>query len=131
MIHETSNTFDRHAIAARKRLPGRFVESTVGHLPKEISRATRYMLFYRALVTAKVIDTRHCRSPLVQGGLEIPIEVNVTMTCNPENKAAMKKFEEHVTLMYAEPAVEDGEFEDITKEILEELADTDTDEEVS
>lgn len=120
MIHEPSNAFDRHAIAARKKLPGRLVESTVGHLPKEVSWATRFMLFYGALVSAKVVDTRYRRSPLVQEGLEIPVEVNVTTTCNPENKVAMEKCEEHVTMKYAEPA-ENGEFED--------LADTDTDEE--
>ena len=58
-----------------------------------------------------------------KGDWKSPTEVNVTRTCNPENKEAMKKFEEHVTMMYAEPA-EDGEFEDITKEILEELTRT-------
>ena len=43
-IHESDNPYDRFAIAARKRLPGSLlIESTVGHLPKEISRITRYM----------------------------------------------------------------------------------------
>ena len=70
---------DTHTIAARKRLPGSVIlESTVGHLPKEISRATHYIMLYGALFTVQVIDTHHQRSPLVQGGLEIPIEVTVT-----------------------------------------------------
>ena len=43
-IHESDNGHDRYAIAARKRLPGSMlVESTVGHLPKEISSATRFI----------------------------------------------------------------------------------------
>ena len=125
-IHESDNMVDRNAIAARKRLPGLAVESTVGHLPKEISRSTRYILFYGAIVTAKVIDTHHRRSPLVQGGLEIPIEVTLTMKYSLENKEAMVKYEELVTEQYKEP--EDGKFEDITKEVLEGL-DSETDEE--
>ena len=37
-IHKRSNLYDRYAIAARKSMPRVVaVESTVGHLPKEIS----------------------------------------------------------------------------------------------
>ena len=125
-IHESDNAVDRNAIAARKRLPGSIVESTIGHLPKEISRATRYIMFYGAIVTVKVIDTHHRRSPLVQGGLEIPIEVTVTMKCSLANEAALTKYKELVTKNYKEP--EDGKFEDITNEVLQDL-DSDTDEE--
>ena len=129
MIHERDNAIDRHAITARKRLPGALAVSTVGHFLKKIPRATRFILFYGALVTAKVIDTHHRRSPVVQGGLEIPIEVKVTMSCNSENKEALEKFKEQLTLKHKE-AGEDGKFEDITKEILEELFDdTGTEEE--
>lgn len=127
LIHESDNTVDRYAIAARKRLPGSvLLESTIGHLPKEISRATRYIMFYGALVTAKVTETHHRRSPLLQGGLEIPIEVTVKMKTSPEDMKAMAKYEELVTKYYKEPA--DGKFEDVTKEILEGL-ESDTDEE--
>ena len=42
-IHDRHNAFDLHAIAARKRLPASpLLESTVNHLPKEISIITRY-----------------------------------------------------------------------------------------
>ena len=119
-IHESDNAVDRNAIAARKRLPGSAAESTIGHLPKEISRATRYIMFYGAIVTAKFIDTHHRRSPLIQGGLEIPIEVSVTMKYSLENKKALVEL---VTKLYKEP--EDGKFEDVTDEGL----DSDTDEE--
>jgi hypothetical protein len=51
-IHES----DPYAIAARKRLPGTLMESTVGHLPKEISRITRYCM-----------DTHRHQSPLGAG----------------------------------------------------------------
>ena len=50
-------------------------------------------------------------------GLEIPIEVTVTMPYSPANKEAMMKYEDLVNKRYKEP--EDGKFEDATKEILE------------
>ena len=127
-IHESDNVHDRYAIAARKRLPGSMlVESTVGHLPKEISRATRFIMFYGAIVTVKVIDVHHHRSPLVQGGLEIPIQVTAKMTYSAENKDAMVTYEELIHKLYKEPV--DGIFEDVTREILQDL-ESDTDEEM-
>lgn len=78
-LHESDNVYDRFAITARKRLPGSpLIESTVGHLPKEISRITRYIMLYGAILSVKVMDP-HRRSPLVEGGLEIPVQVNVVM----------------------------------------------------
>ena len=40
--YEINNCYDRHAIAETKRLRGRLADFTVGHLPWEISRATRF-----------------------------------------------------------------------------------------
>ena len=118
-VHEHGNRYDRFAIAARKRLPGTTSASTVGHLPKEISRVTRYLLFYGAVVTARVLDTHHRRSPLIQGGLEVPIEVHVKMEQNSRNKDAISKYEALVNQLYKEPV--DGTFDDITPSILKDL----------
>ena len=41
-VHERNNPYDRYVVATRKSMPG-FVEPTVGHLPKEMSRVTRLM----------------------------------------------------------------------------------------
>ena len=41
-FYEINNCYDRHAIAETKRLRGRLADFTVGHLPWEISRATRF-----------------------------------------------------------------------------------------
>ena len=79
-IHESGNPYDHYAIAARKSLPGTLaVESTVGHLPREICRLTRFIMLHCAIVVIKVTDTQHRRSPLVQEGLEIPVQVTVKM----------------------------------------------------
>ena len=85
--------------------------------------------FHEGLVTAKVMDTRHRRSHLKQGGLEIPIHVVVMMPYSPANKEAMIMYEDLVNKRYKEP--QDGKFEDATKEILEAVSgnsDTDEDE---
>ena len=126
-IHKRSNPYDRYAIEARKSLPGtRVVESTVGHLPREISRLTRFIMQHGAIVVVKVLDTHHRRSPLVQGGLEISIELIVRMEYSPQNKDAMLKYESLVKQYYKEPV--DGIFEDVTNTVLKDLED-DADEE--
>ena len=44
----------------------------VGHLPIEISRITRFIIARGAIVEAQLTAAHYRRSPLVQGGLEIP-----------------------------------------------------------
>ncbi len=67
-------------------------------------------MFYGAIVTAKVTDTKHRRSPLIQGGLEVSIKVTVTMNASPEQWQSMKN------LLPKEPV--DGKLEDVTNDIL-------------
>jgi len=66
-----------------------------------------------------VIDTRHRRSPLVQGGLEIPIQVTVEMDLTEKNRQCLDKYETLVGEKYKEPV--DGKFEDATDSILQRL----------
>ena len=44
--HESRNNFDRYEIAAFKTLPGTIRPSVVGHLPREISRFTYYVIVH-------------------------------------------------------------------------------------
>ena len=119
-IHERSNPYDRYAIDARRSLPGtRVIESSVGHLPREISRLTRFIIQHGAIVVVKVLDTHHRRSPLVQGGLETPIELIMKMEYSPQNKDAMFKYESLVEQHYKE--LVDGKFEDDTDMVLKDL----------
>ena len=73
---EKDNDFDPNAIKVCK------IESdmTVGHLPREISLPTKYLLLRGADVTAKLIGSDYRRSQLFQGGLEIPCLVTVVLT---------------------------------------------------
>ena len=61
------------------------------HLPREISRATSFFLLRGGMVHLKVSDENYRRSPLIQGGLEIPVEVICEMDDIPSNKAIMER----------------------------------------
>ena len=53
------------------------------------------------------MDTHPRGSSLVQGGLEIPVEVTVTMPYSEKNRAALDKYEELVKKHYPEPEDKD------------------------
>ena len=119
--HERNNIHDRYAIAAIKLLPGTIAPSIIGHLPKEISRLTYFIINRGATVRCRVISEHHRRSPLIQGGLEIPVEVVVEMPVEDSNAQTMQKYESLVQKAYKEPASNTGMFEDATEDILKEL----------
>ena len=127
-IHESSNNYDRYAVAATKDVSGHSSSVIVGHLPKEISRVTWYIMQYGATVTVRVCDINYRRSPLIQGGLEIPVEVTVCMPFNPKNKAALDRFESLLAEQYKEPV--NGKYEDVAATILKELESDSSDEEL-
>ena len=64
--------------------------------------------------------TNHRRSPLVQGGSEIPVQVTAEMDLTERNKAILEK--QIVVSNYKEPGI-DGHFDDCTKEVLKGLDD--------
>ena len=47
-------------------------ETPVGHLSMEISRTTKFLIDRGATVTAELTSDHYRRSPLIQGGIEIP-----------------------------------------------------------
>ncbi len=109
-----------------KKLPGHLSESIVGHFPKEIARFTYFIILRGGRLSAKVLDTQHRRSPLVQGGLEIPIQVTliqVTLTMewstNGMNQLCVEKYRSLVEERYKEPV--EGQFEDATADILQKI----------
>ena len=122
--HERNNIYDRYAIAASKRLRGRLADSIMGHLPREISRATRFFLLRGGMVHLKVTDENNHRSPLIQGGLEIPVELICEMDDTPRNRAIMERYQTLATTHYKDP-VQDGQFDDCTKDVLEEPCEDD------
>ena len=74
-FHEEGKTFDRFAIKVHEKDKNEIV----GHLPMEISQITKYFLDRGANVSAKLTSMHYRRSPLVQGDIEIPRVVTVSM----------------------------------------------------
>ena len=80
----------------------------VGHLPIDISRPTMYLLDRGAVFTVEELtSTNYRRSPFIQGGLEIPAKVTVTMPGTVKNRLLKEKYKEIVCERYAEPKDEE------------------------
>lgn len=94
-IHEMDNPFDAFAIRTCNR-----EGNTVGHLPRELSRVTKFLMERGAAITAILLETHYRRSPLVQGGLEIPCLVKVEMRPMVENIQLLDRYEELVKTIY-------------------------------
>ena len=70
--HERDNSFDLFAIAIQKT-----TGEKVGHLQMENSRVTKYLMDRVARFTVILTSSKYYVSPLAQGGLEIPFEVEI------------------------------------------------------
>ena len=67
-------------------------------------------------------DTKFRRSPLIQGGLEIPVEVEMQMENSSENQQALSKYKTLIAENYHEPV--NGKDVDATPDILKTLYST-------
>lgn len=78
-VNETMKCFhengDANDVFAIKCVKG---DLTVGHLPREISKPTKYILLRVATVKATITSDRYRKSPLFQGGVEIRCVINFT-----------------------------------------------------
>ena len=74
---ENNNLHDRFAVAGQTKLPGKLSITTVGHIPREISRYFWYALKNGACISGIVSCAKPRSSPLLQGDLEIPISITV------------------------------------------------------
>lgn len=90
--HERKKLHDCYAIAAYKRLPERLADSISGHLPRELSRPAHVFLLRGGVAFAEVMNTTHRKSPLVQGGLEIPVKVVVEIETTAKNRLIIEKY---------------------------------------
>lgn len=109
------NRYDRFAVAGMTKLPGTLAPSVVGHMPRQLSRFIWYAIEKGARITATVISTKAKLSPLVQGGLEIPVFVKVEW----ENEINLERLKTKVaSLAYSLEEDYVDESKDILGEIL-------------
>ena len=114
---ERNNRYDRFAVAGMTKLPGTLAASIVGHMPRELSRFIWYAIERGARITATLVSTQAKDSPLVQGGLEIPVIVKVEW----ENEINLQRLKKKVaSLSYSLEEDYVDESKDILEEILKE-----------
>ena len=101
-FYEDGNPYDRFAI---KTVTSN--GATVGHLPKEISRVTKFFLDRGAFMQVELTSKHYRRSPLVQGGMEIPCLVTVKTPATLKNTQLAEKYFELVKERYTEPKNEE------------------------
>ena len=87
--HESDNDHDLFAIKTCRN--AEFYPQIVGHLLLEISRFAKFLLDRGATITATFNSTHHRRSPLMQGGLEIPCIINAKLIGTKKNKEILAK----------------------------------------
>lgn len=101
--HEEDNPYDMFSMKVCKLSTGQIV----GHLPMEISRITKFIMDRGASVSLKILGRHYRRSPLVQGGLEVPCEVTVTMSGSVVNHLLLTRYETLLEELYIEPKNEE------------------------
>ena len=100
--HEKGNVFDRYAIKVCEI--GKDV--AVGHLPKEISRVTKFFIDRGATVSVKLTGVHYRRSLLVQVGMEIPCRIKTQIPGMVSNLLVMERYKQLVAELYIEPKEE-------------------------
>ena len=111
---EHNNKHDKFAAAGRVTMRETFGWIVVGHIPKELSRYVWHSVLEGAKYDVEVYKKKPMASPLLQGGLEIPIKVSVTLDCLEKLSILVAKVKD---VQY--PIT--GEYIDSSKDILHDL----------
>ena len=96
---EENNPHDPFAIKTCQLDSGKIVD----HLPMELSRISKFVLDRAAIIEVKLRETHYCRSPLVQGGLEIPCDLVIRMPNTMKSAELLKKYLKLFENCYEEP----------------------------
>ena len=86
--HEENNPHDPFAIKTCQLDSGKIV----GQSPMELSRISKFILDRGAKIEAKLREIQNRRSPLVQGGLEIPYNLVIRMPNTMKSAELLKKY---------------------------------------
>ena len=62
---------DPYAVAWKMISQGKLIPETVGHVPKELSRATWFFLMQGGKICGSVFEEKYRPSPIPKGGLKI------------------------------------------------------------
>ena len=70
---------DPYAVAWKMISQGKLIPETVGHVPKELSRATWFFLMRGGKISGSVFEEKYWPSAIPKRGLEIMLEVELKM----------------------------------------------------
>ena len=87
------------------------MSSVVGHVPRELARHIWFALQKEATISATVVDSKPRKSPLLQGGMEILIDMTVFWN-SAEKLEILRKLVETVNF---------HSYEDDSKTLLKEM----------
>eukprot|EP00111_Clytia_hemisphaerica_P018557 TCONS_00054890-protein len=102
LFEENNDPYDRFAIKTMTS-----DGATVGHLPREISRITKFFMDRGAVVSVQLTSRHYRRSPLVQGGMEIACLVTVEIPATKKNTEIAELYIQLVRERYTNPKEED------------------------
>ena len=102
--HEKDNPYDSFFIKVFKTGSPVEIER---HLPMEISRITKFIIDRGAQIALKIRGRHYRRSPLVQGGLEVPCEIKITMVGSIVNHHLLFRYESLLKELHIEPKDEE------------------------
>ena len=97
-FYEQGNDFDYLSIKTCKKDDN----ETVGHLPREISRSTKFLIDRDARVTSQITSSHYRKSPLLQGEMEVQCKVSVTMPGTIKDHLLLDCYKELVEKLYCE-----------------------------
>jgi len=100
---EPDNPFDEFAIKVCEE--GN--QTPVGHLPREIARATKFFIERGASISVQLTSEHYRRSPLVQGGMEIACKVTASIPGTCINLLLMERYKQLIQETYTEPQKEE------------------------
>ena len=107
VVRERGNVYDPYAMAlhikTRKTIGGHRV---IGHLPREINRFSKLFYDYGGKMEAFVSSIAFRRSPIPQGGLEIPIVLKIFKSKaqdSDEQNCSDRQDRQEVNCYYTEP----------------------------
>ena len=89
-FHEQENDFDYFSIKTCKKNN----KKTVGHLPREISRPTKFLIERGARIIAQITSSHYRKCPLLQDGLEVWCKVTVAMPGTIKNHMLLNSYKE-------------------------------------
>ena len=102
-FYEPDNPFDEFATKVCEE--GH--KAPVGHLPREISPATKFFIDRRANITVTLTSDHYRRSPLVQDGMEIVCKVTASIPGRCINLLLVERYKKLVEDTYTEPKNEE------------------------